>query len=66
MILGKSYKTFELIIELTFIRYVYVPTACQQLQQCRVHISFHGCSMTIADIGTDFVENTGLNEIAEA
>jgi len=46
--------------------YVYVPTSCQQGTQCRVHIAFHGCKMTLADIGTEFVTNTGLNEIAEA
>jgi len=46
--------------------YVYVPTSCQSNTTCKVHVAFHGCEMTIANIGQDFVTNSGLNEIAEA
>lgn len=46
--------------------YVYVPTACQNGEACRVHISFHGCQQTLNDIGTKYVEHAGLNEVAEA
>jgi len=46
--------------------YVYVPTSCQNKELCKIHVAFHGCKMTLADIGTDFVENSGLNGIAEA
>lgn len=46
--------------------YIYVPTACKDgTVTCHAHIAFHGCSMTLSDIGTDFVEHAGYNEWAE-
>jgi len=46
--------------------YIYVPTACKDGSlECHAHIAFHGCSMTLDDIGTDFVEHAGYNEWAE-
>jgi len=46
--------------------YMYVPTACQHGAKCRLHICFHGCGMTLADIGTTFIQNNEVNPIAEA
>lgn len=46
--------------------YVYVPTACQNGEKCRVNIALHGCAQTLADVDDDFVTKTGINEIAEA
>lgn len=46
--------------------YVYIPQACANGTQCRVVAAFHGCQQTLADIGTDFVGYTGLNELAES
>lgn len=46
--------------------YVYVPTACQNGEKCKLHISLHGCQMTLADIGTQYITKIGINEIAEA
>jgi len=51
---------------LSKIGYIYVPTACQQGAKCKLHMSFHGCKMTIDDLGTVFLENNGLIPIAEA
>lgn len=46
--------------------YMYVPTSCQaNPSACKVHVAFHGCQMNYATIGTDFVQNSGLNEWAE-
>ncbi|KRW99921.1 hypothetical protein PPERSA_12597 [Pseudocohnilembus persalinus] len=45
--------------------YYYVPSSCQNGESCKLHIALHGCQMTLADIGTDFVANSGLNEWAE-
>ena len=45
--------------------YVYVPSACQDGESCHLHIAFHGCEQTLADVGTDYVEHTGFNEWAE-
>jgi hypothetical protein len=47
--------------------YIYVPTACQTNEAtCRLHISFHGCLQSLADIGNDYAANTGFNSWAEA
>ena len=45
--------------------YVYVPGACHALQPCRLHIAFHGCMQSATTLGTDFVENAGVNEWAD-
>lgn len=42
----------------------YIPAACHT-QECRLHVSFHGCKQTIKDIGDKFYTHTGLNEWAE-
>lgn len=46
--------------------YVYIPQACQKtISDCPLHVVFHGCKQTLKDIGTQYVENTGYNEVAE-
>jgi len=44
--------------------YYYQPEYCNG--NCTVHVAFHGCVMTFADIGLDFVAYGGYNEWAEA
>jgi hypothetical protein len=47
--------------------YAYVPAACvSNLNGCNTVIALHGCEQTYADIGLDFVNHIGMNEIAEA
>jgi hypothetical protein len=46
--------------------YIYVPTACQNNEQCHLHISFHGCLQALTDIGNEYAANTGFNRWAEA
>jgi hypothetical protein len=46
--------------------YIYVPTACASGASCGLHIQFHGCDQTLADVGTDYVSKLGLNEVGEA
>jgi len=46
--------------------YAYVPDACTTTTDCDVHIAFHGCAQTIADISLKFVDLTGYQEVAEA
>ena len=46
--------------------YVYVPESCKAGQRCRLHIVFHGCMQSAATLGTDFVDNAGVNEWADA
>lgn len=60
----KPFKTAK--DSLNDLGYVYVPTACQNKELCKVVIAFHGCEMTLADIKTAFVANTGLNQFAES
>jgi poly(3-hydroxybutyrate) depolymerase len=46
--------------------YVYVPTACKNGAECALHVNFHGCQQTLADIGMQYVQHVGLNEWAES
>jgi hypothetical protein len=47
--------------------YIYVPTACKNGSvACKLHMQLHGCQQTLADIGTQYVEEIGLNEYGEA
>jgi hypothetical protein len=45
--------------------YIYVPSNCAS-SSCDTHVAFHGCEMTLADINTTFVENSGYNGWAES
>lgn len=46
--------------------YAYVPTTCKAKEKCRLHVAFHGCAQSIADIQDKFYTKTGYNEWAEA
>ena len=47
--------------------YLYIPESCKLgLTSCSLHVSFHGCQQTVADIGSDFYTKIGLNEWAES
>lgn len=46
--------------------FVYVPESCAGGAPCRLHVAFHGCRQTVADIGALFAAGTGYNRWAEA
>mmetsp|Transcript_22183 Transcript_22183/g.48507 ORF Transcript_22183/g.48507 Transcript_22183/m.48507 type:complete len:365 (+) Transcript_22183:1-1095(+) len=51
--------------------YLYVPAKCAaaggaKKGSCGLHVALHGCQQTLADIGTKYVENTGINAWADA
>jgi len=47
--------------------YVYIPTVCEEGDSgCRLHIVFHGCKQSRADIGDQFYRRTGYNRWADA
>lgn len=46
--------------------YIYVPTACANGATCHLHLSFHGCLQTQADIGDNYASKIGMNQWAEA
>jgi len=47
--------------------YYYLPSkGCTEDVPCKLHISFHGCLETLADIGMKFVEDAGYNDWAES
>jgi poly(3-hydroxybutyrate) depolymerase len=46
--------------------YAYVPAACADGETCRVHVAFHGCRQTVADIQEQFVRHTGYNRWADS
>lgn len=47
--------------------WVYVPAACAagSGNACRLHVVFHGCHQNTADVGTQYVKNTGYNRWAD-
>ncbi len=45
--------------------FAYVPMACEA-EQCRVHVTFHGCGQHAAKVGDEFARTNGLNRWAEA
>ncbi|BFT30787.1 PHB depolymerase family esterase [Alteromonas sp. D210916BOD_24] len=45
--------------------FVYVPESCAQGEQCRAHISFHGCNQYADVVGDAYVTQTGINEWAD-
>jgi len=45
--------------------YVYVPQTCHG-GACRVHVAFHGCRQTAAQIGRRFVDGAGYNRWADS
>jgi hypothetical protein len=51
---------------LNSIGFLYVPDECKQGAKCRLHVAFHGCLQTIDDIGKDYMELTGINDVAES
>jgi len=49
--------------------WVYVPTGCQQAsadKDCLLHVAFHGCLQTTADIQDKYYSKAGYNDWAEA
>lgn len=46
--------------------WVYVPTACQNGEKCKLHVALHGCQMNPDFIQDQFAKNAGYNEWAEA
>mmetsp|Transcript_22184 Transcript_22184/g.48510 ORF Transcript_22184/g.48510 Transcript_22184/m.48510 type:complete len:347 (+) Transcript_22184:99-1139(+) len=51
--------------------YLYVPSRCAAkggaaAGSCGLHIALHGCEQTLNDIGTKYVEHTGINAWADA
>lgn len=45
--------------------YAYVPKDCQS-GACPIHVAFHGCQQTYADIKDTFIKNAGYNSWAES
>ncbi len=45
--------------------YVYVPRACRQTS-CRVHVVFHGCRQSAAQVGRRFVDGAGYKRWADS
>jgi poly(3-hydroxybutyrate) depolymerase len=46
--------------------FLHVPRSCQEGAICRIHVVFHGCLQTTADIGDKFYTETGYNRWADA
>ena len=45
--------------------WVYVPVACSVFAKCKLHVAFHGCAQSTANIGDKFVKNTGYTRWAD-
>ena len=46
--------------------HIYVPSACQQKQACRLHIAFHGCLQYEEIVNDAFYSKAGYNDWAES
>ena len=46
--------------------WIYVPQACAAGANCRLHLVLHGCKQNTADIGQQYVRNTGYNRWADS
>ena len=44
--------------------YLYLPRACRELA-CRIHVAFHGCRQSAAQIGRRFIDGAGYNGWAD-
>ncbi|AWL11780.1 Poly(3-hydroxybutyrate) depolymerase [Saliniradius amylolyticus] len=44
--------------------YVFVPQSCTEGNQCQLHINFHGCKQYAEAVGTDYIEQNGINDWA--
>lgn len=45
--------------------WVYTPQVCMTGASCRVHLVLHGCKQNAADVGQQYVRNTGYNRWAD-
>jgi len=45
--------------------WVFVPQSCNGGARCRLHVVLHGCRQNTADIGQQYVRNTGYNRWAD-
>jgi poly(3-hydroxybutyrate) depolymerase len=45
--------------------YEYVPSSCASGAACRLVLALHGCTMSAADIGDAFIDDTYLNQYAD-
>lgn len=46
--------------------FAYVPKSCAQGAVCKVHVAFHGCKQSAAEVGDDFYAKTSYNNWADA
>lgn len=46
--------------------WAYVPQACKDGQQCRLHVVLHGCKQNENDVQQQYVKNTGYNRWGDA
>ncbi|WP_426055775.1 extracellular catalytic domain type 2 short-chain-length polyhydroxyalkanoate depolymerase [Janthinobacterium sp. PSPC2-1] len=46
--------------------HVYIPAICLREPGCRIHVAFHGCEQTQADVADAFYEKTGYNDWADS
>lgn len=46
--------------------YAYVPQSCAQGNKCALHVSFHGCNQNAQSVGTQYAEQTGINNWADS
>ena len=45
--------------------WLYVPASCAAGESCRLHVAFHGCLQNSADVGEQYVRDTGYNRWAD-
>lgn len=65
----KKYMTlpYSTLWGMSEVGYVYIPPRCEDGKTlCKLHLALHGCEMSVANIGFDFVAKAGYNAWADA
>jgi len=60
-----AYASNPKSISMDTIGYVFVPAACANGAECRLHVSFHGCLQYAGTVGTQYVDHAGYNQWAD-
>jgi poly(3-hydroxybutyrate) depolymerase len=62
---GNPFRSGAAAIGMGSTGYLYTPSSCAAGARCRIVVALHGCQQTADQIGTTFVERSGLNAYAD-
>ncbi|WP_262269988.1 extracellular catalytic domain type 2 short-chain-length polyhydroxyalkanoate depolymerase [Microvirga yunnanensis] len=60
---SEFFDTADASVSLHGVGYLYVPNSCS-VEQCRVHVAFHGCNQNVDSVYDDFIRDAGYDRWA--